>query len=218
MNWKSPYIWLLLSFIVVAFIALTSPAEATLGVNARVVYLHGAWVWTALAAFLAAGGVGLIALLLRRENLHHWSRALGRTGLVFWITYLPLSLWAMQTNWNGLFLSEPRWRLAMIFSITGLLLQLGLCFLPAIWASASNFVFVITLLAVLQATENVMHPPGPMIESEFGRIQIYFIMLIGLLLFAAWQVTRIFWKFESDKIQAKPNPSPFTDERAKRTL
>jgi hypothetical protein len=197
MNWKSPILWLLLSLVAVAAITLISPAEATLGANARVVYLHGAWVWASLVAFIAAGVVGLIALALRKENLHHWSRALGRTGLVFWITYLPISIWAMQTNWNGLFLTEPRWRLAMIFSISGLLLQIGLSFLPVIWASVSNLVYVITLFAVLQATENVMHPPGPMLESEFGRIQIFFIILTGLLFFAAWQVTRLFKSLEN---------------------
>ena len=109
MNWKSPILWFFLSLIAVVGITLISPPEATLGVNARVVYLHGAWVWTSLAAFVTAGIVGLLGLILRRENLHHWSRAVGRTGLFFWITYLPISLWAMQTNWNGLFLAEPRW-------------------------------------------------------------------------------------------------------------
>jgi hypothetical protein len=186
----SPIFWLILSLLAIAGVTFISPAEATLGANARVVYLHGAWVWASLAAFIAAGAAGLIGLILRRESLHTWSRALGRTGLLFWITYLPISLWAMQTNWNGLFLAEPRWRFAMIFAITGILLQLGLSFLPVIWTSIGNLVYVITLFGFMQATENVMHPPGPMLDSEFGRIQIFFIILSGLLLFAAWQVAR----------------------------
>jgi len=201
MNWKSPILWLLLSLIAVAAITLISPAEATLGTNARVVYLHGAWVWASLVAFITAGSVGLVALALRNKNLHQWSRALGRTGLFFWITYLPISLWAMQTNWNGLFLDEPRWRFAMIFSITGLLLQLGLSFLPVLWASVGNLVFVITLFTILQATENVMHPPGPMLESELGRIQIFFIILTGLLFLVAWQVARLFKSLENPNIR-----------------
>jgi len=197
MNWKSPILWLLLSLMAVAGITLLSPAEATLGSNARVVYLHGAWVWASLIAFIAAGLVGLIALALRKENLHQWSRALGRTGLVFWVTYLPISLWAMQTNWNGLFLVEPRWRFALIFSISGLLLQLGLSFLPVVWASIGNLIYVITLFSILQATDNVMHPPGPMLESEFGRIQIFFVLLTVLLFLAAWQVARLFRSLEN---------------------
>lgn len=203
MNWKSPLLWFIISLLVVAGVTLISPAEATLGANARIVYLHGAWVWASLAAFIAAGAVGLVALILRRARLHAWSRALGRTGLFFWITYLPLSLWAMQANWNGLFLAEPRWRFAMVFAITGILLQLGLSFLPAIWASPGNLIYVITLFVFIQTTENIMHPPGPMLESEFGRIQIFFIILSGILFFAAWQVARWFYQLESRNLRGE---------------
>ena len=192
MNWKSPILWFFLGIIAVAGVTLISPPEATLGPNVRVVYLHGAWVWTSLAAFIAAGLVGSMGIIAKRTPLHSWSRAWGRTGLFFWITYLPLSLWAMQTNWNGLFLAEPRWRFAMIFAITGILLQLGLSFLPVIWSSVGNFVYVIALFVVMQTTENVMHPPGPMLESDFGRIQIFFYTLTLLLFFTAWQVARFF--------------------------
>jgi hypothetical protein len=140
---------------------------------------------------IAAGGAGLLGLLSRREELHRWSLALGRSGLVFWITYLPISLWAMQANWNGLFLAEPRWRLALVFSVSGLLLQVGLAFLdrPA-WASAGNLAFILVLLVSLRFTENVMHPPAPILESHAWRIQLYFTILLALLLLAAGQVAR----------------------------
>ena len=123
---SAPWLWFVLSAVGVVLLTSLGPPEKSLGVNVRVVYLHGAWVWTALAGFLASGLVGLVGLLSRRTSLLRWSSALGRTGLIFWITYLPISIWAMQTNWNGLFLMEPRWRLAAIFAVTGLLLQIGL--------------------------------------------------------------------------------------------
>jgi len=165
----------------------------------RVVYLHGAWVWAALAGFIAAGLVGLVGLIARRLTLHRWSRALGRTGLFFWITYLPISLWAMQTNWNGLFLAEPRWRMAAVFAIGGLLLQIGLTLVenPA-WASGFNLAFVIALFVVLQATENVMHPPAPVLDSDARRIQLFFMGLNILTFLAAWQVSR--WWFARENI------------------
>jgi hypothetical protein len=178
-----------LTLLGIAAATAAGPAEKSLGVNVRVVYLHGVWVWTALAGFLAAGATGLIGLLARREGLQRWSRALGRTGLIFWITYLPVSVWAMQTNWNGLYLSEPRWRLALIFAITGILLQTGLALLedPA-WASAGNLGFLIALIAGLRATQNVMHPPSPILDSESRLIQIFFFVLLAFVLFAGWQV------------------------------
>jgi hypothetical protein len=190
----SPWVWFLLTLAAIAVITALSPAEMVLGANARIVYLHGAWVWASLAGFTAAALVGLIAWITHRPGLHYWSRALGRTGLFFWITYLPISMWAMQTSWNGLYLAEPRFRLAVIFSVSGLLLQIGLALLdnPA-WASAANIVYAIVLYAALSNTQNVMHPPSPMLDSDARRIQLYFMLIFVLTLLAAWQVAR-WWR------------------------
>lgn len=201
MKIKSPVIILPVLFVIIAVVAVLGPAEATLGTNARVVYLHGAWVWASLAAFVAAGAIGLLGFIhqIRGKNqpgIHQWSRALGRSGLILWITYLPVSLWAMQTNWNGLFLAEPRWRIAVIFAIAGLLLQLGLSFTPVSWASFWNFAFVAALFATLQTTDKVMHPPSPMLDSNAWRIQVFYGGLVILLMLAAWQIARGFKSFE----------------------
>lgn len=180
----------LLTGLAIAGFTLLGPQEKSLGVNVRVVYLHGAWVWTALLAFLAAAVVGLAGLLLRRQELQHWSRSLGRTGTIFWVTYLPISLWAMQTNWNGLFLAEPRWRLGLVFAVGGLLLQVGVALIedPA-WASAANLVYFLLLLLALHSTENVMHPASPILGSEAWRIQLFFSVLLALTLLAAAQLS-----------------------------
>jgi len=188
---KSPLLWLGIALAAILLLSTVGPAEKSLGTNVRVVYLHGAWVWAALGGFIAAALVGLAGLALQREPLHRWSRALGRAALVFWISYLPISLWAMQTNWNGLFLSEPRWRLAVIFSIGGLILQAGVSLMeePA-WASAGNLVFLVALFFALRGTENVMHPASPIFSSDAWRIQIFFILLVGLVCSAEWQLAR----------------------------
>jgi hypothetical protein len=128
--------------------------------------------------------------------------AFGRTGLIFWVTYLPLSLWAMQSNWNGLFLAEPRWRLALVFAVTGILLQVGLSLAdkPNLTA-AMNLGYMIILLIAIQQTENVMHPTSPILNSEAWRIQAFFFGLVALILLAAWQIARWWYKRESDRIQ-----------------
>ena len=202
MTIKSPIVQFLIILLVISIFTTLGPPEATLGSNARVVYLHGAWVWVSLAAFIGAGLVGLLGLLSRilgKETLriHQWSRSLGRTGLFFWISYLPISLWAMQTNWNGLFLAEPRWRIALIFAITGFLLQLGLSFLPVSWASFWNPIYITTLFIILQTTDKVLHPPGPMLKSNAWRIQVFYVGLTLLVFFAAVQVARWFKSLES---------------------
>ncbi len=197
---RSPVLWLIIFFAGLVLLSLFAPAEKTLGTSARVVYLHGVWVWAALASFGFAGAVGLVGLLARKESLHRWSRAWGRTGLFFWITYLPISMWAMQTNWNGLFLAEPRWRLAIIFAIGGLALQIGLVFLEKpIWASVVNLIYFAILLVALQMTENVMHPPSPILDSNALRIQLYFLSMLILTVLMAWQITRIWLQFEQPR-------------------
>jgi hypothetical protein len=202
---KSPVLWCGLLLLATGLFTLSGPVEKTLGTNARIVYLHGAWVWTALAAFLAAAVLGGLGILLRRTTLQRWSRAVGRTGLVFWISYLPISMWAMQTSWNGLFLSEPRWRLAVIFAISGLLLQVGVGLLERpLWAAIANVFFGITLLLALSQTQNVMHPPSPILNSEATRIQFFFMGLLALTLFTAWQVAR-WWYSKENKAAGLPD-------------
>ena len=187
-------LWFALTLLAIALLALVSPPERSLGTSVRIVYLHGAWVWTALAAFAAASLTGLVGLLTRGENWQRWSLALGRTGLLFWITYLPLSMWAAQANWNGLFLAEPRWRVAFVFAIGGLILQIGLALVesPA-WASAANLVYGGILFWVLRNTQAVMHPRSPIFDSEAVRIQIFFFGLVFLCLAAAGQIARV-WR------------------------
>jgi hypothetical protein len=203
---KSPILWFALTLLAIAVVTALGPAERSLGTNVRVVYLHGAWVWTALICMFAAAAVGLVGLIIRHQRLHYWSRSLSRTGLVFWITYLPLSLWAMQINWNGLFLAEPRWRVAIIFAIGGLAIQIGITLLenPA-WASALNLVYAVILMYVLQTTDQVLHPGSPIFSSGAWRIQIYFMILLMLTLLVAWQLVRMWRVIEIPaEVQATP--------------
>jgi len=197
---KTPYFtWFCLcaTYIVIIIFTTFGPAEHSLGTHIRIVYLHGAWVWSSLATFFLAGVCGGIGLLTGRKPFHCWSSAFGRTGIILWLTYLPLSLWAMQSNWNGLFLAEPRWRLALIFAISGVLLQVGtgLANEPRL-TSALNLGFFITLGIALRSTPNVMHPASPILNSDAWRIQLFFSGLVLLTLLAAWQIARWWYKRE----------------------
>jgi hypothetical protein len=195
---KSAWFWLAIILVIIAALTLAGPAEKTLGSNVRIVYLHGAWVWAALASFTAAAITGLVGLLRRKEALHRWSIALGRTGLLFWITYLPISLWAMQANWNGLFLAEPRFRVAVVFAIGGLLLQIGVVIADNLaWGSAANLAFGVALAWVLARTPNVMHPSSPIMSSEARSIQLFFLLLLSIVLLLGIQISRLFYKFET---------------------
>jgi hypothetical protein len=215
---KTPLISFIATVIVIALLALFGPEERSLGANVKIVYLHGAWVLAAELAFVAAAIAGVIACIgyiipevkyysvfhhnyvVRKvggDVAHHWSAALGRTGIFFWVTYLPLSLWAMQTNWNGLFLAEPRFRLALIFAVTGVLLQVGLWIINTDWVtSLANIVFIIVLRVIFSTAENVMHPPpSPIFNSGNYVIIGFFLSLIALTFLAAFLLTRWFLSF-----------------------
>jgi hypothetical protein len=199
---KNPLILFFATLVLIIFLAFFGPEEKSLGANVRIVYLHGAWVLAAEAAFFAAAITGAIGLVIRlipvftlRENgFHKWSAALGRTGIVFWLTYLPLSLWAMQSNWNGLFLAEPRFRLALTFAIVGLLLQIGLWVINLNWlTSLANIIFIVTLRFVFSQASNIMHPPpSPIFSSGIWSIILFFIAMNLLAWLAAFFLSRWF--------------------------
>jgi hypothetical protein len=191
---RTPLILFIATVILIALLAFFGPEERTLGSNVRVVYLHGAWVLAAEVAFFAAAIAGAIGLITKRVSFHRWSAALGRTGIFFWLTYLPLSLWAMESNWNGLFLSEPRFRLAVIFAVTGILLQVGLWLININWVtSLANIIFIVVLRLTFASASNVMHPPpSPIFNSGNYLIIGFFLALIILTLVAAYFLTLVF--------------------------
>lgn len=207
----------LIVVVVMAFTTLFGPEEKTLGTNVRVVYLHGAWVLAAEMTFFVAalaGGAGWIARFIKRfdnwaPTLHLWSSAFGRTGIVFWLTYLPLSIWAMQTNWNGLFLAEPRFRFALNFAIVGVLLQVGLWFFrrPEL-TSAANIIYFVILRVTFATAQNVMHPPpSPIFSSGLWNIILFFVGLNLLAWVAAFLMSRWFFALDLSPAPVKAPPS-----------
>lgn len=196
----SPLLLFFVTVLLLAVLSLFGPEEQSLGSNVKIVYLHGAWVMAAELAMAAAGLVGLLALVLRRMQLHQWSAALGRTGIIFWITYLPLSLWAMNANWNRLFLAEPRFGLALTFAIVGTLMQIGLWLMSMDWVtSLANLVFFVALRVAFSSASNVMHPPpSPIFGSGLWNIIIFFVLLNIFAWLAAYFLTKVFLSDRSD--------------------
>ena len=184
-------------FVVAALVlAGLGPREKSLGANVRLVYLHGAWVWTALAGFGAAAVAGLVGLLGRRAAWQRTSLALGQAAVLFWITYLPMSLLVMQANWNGLFLEEPRFRIGLNYAIVGVLLQVGILILRRPdWASALNLLFLAGLTFSLFSSREIMHPSSPIGQSGRWLLQAYFLLLTLTCLAAGWQLTRWLRRF-----------------------
>lgn len=193
-----------LTVLMIAFLAWFGPEEKSLGSNIRIVYLHGAWVLTAEAAFAVAGILGilyLVSLMIKREktSLAAMSRAAGLIGIIYWVTYLPLSMFAMQANWNGLFLAEPRFALALAFAVAGILLQVGLWLIESPWlTSIANLVYILALKGFFSSAKNVMHPPpSPIFNSGNVPIITYFVSLMALTFLSAFFLWLAFFKPKS---------------------
>jgi hypothetical protein len=199
---SNPLLAFFATLIIIGLMSLLGPQEKSLGASVRIVYLHGAWVLVAEAAFILAGLIGALGLLSgkisplakRQAALYKGSAALGLTGLVFWVTYLPLSMWAMQANWSGLFLAEPRFQLALTFAVVGILLQTSLWLFGLPWLTAlGNIVFITTLLYTFSNAEYVMHPPpSPIFNSGISAVILFFVSLIVLTSLAAFFLFQ-FW-------------------------
>jgi hypothetical protein len=184
---------------VIALVTALAPLEKTLGARVRLVYYHGAWVWTGKAAYGLAAAAGLAGLLLpaARRRWAAWSLALGRAGLVFWLTYLPLSLLVQQINWGGIYWNEPRWRVPAAFGVAAVLLQVALVlFNQPVLTALANLVFGVALWVGLANVQNVLHPDSPIFGSGSLRIEAFFIALLALSLFCMAQI--VVWFFREE--------------------
>jgi len=191
-RWK-PWLLFGLTLAAIALVTAFAPLEKTLGERIRLVYLHGAWVWAGKISFACAALAGLAALAFRTRKWADWSLALGRAGLVIWLSSLPMSLVVQQVNWGGIFWDEPRWRIPLAFGVAALLIQAALwLFNQPFIASAVNLVFGVALWLMLGGIENILHPDSPIFQSGSARIQVFFVLLLLLALFLAGQITTLF--------------------------
>ena len=195
---KNTWIALALTVIAITVITLFGPTERTLGENLRLVVLHGAWVWAGKLLFAAAALAGQFGLILPKTWWSNLSLALGRTGLLFWLTYLPMSLLVQLQNWGGIFWDEPRWRVPFTFGVVGLLLQLGLWVLnqPRL-TNVANLAFGVALWWQLGGITNILHPDSPIFGSGASGIQLFFIALLVLTLLSGALVTRLVYRAQA---------------------
>jgi hypothetical protein len=183
------------TFLLIGLFALFGPLEKTLGINIRIVYFHGAWVWVGLTAFGTAALAGLAACLFRQTAWHRLSRSLALTALIFWLTYLPISMLLMKLNWGGMFFDEPRWKVPFAFVVIALLLQGGLFLLEIDWiSSATNFFFAAALFWSLNQAVNILHPDSPIFESNSISIKVFFVLLFLLTLLAGVQINSLLYR------------------------
>lgn len=181
-------------FLIAVFISVLAPPERTLGSQARLIYFHGGWVWAALIGFGISGALGLFGILSRKISLLAWSIALQRSALIFWLLFLPMSLWVMQVSWNGLFLAEPRFRIPFNFALIGLIFQVATTLIANLRLSGLvNFLFVGGLFWALGGAEYILHPQMPILHSQAGILRYIFFTLVILFCGVCWSLADLFY-------------------------
>ncbi len=199
---RSQALELIVLVALIVVVTLLGPEEKTLGAAARIIYLHGALVWVSIVVFSAAALLGAAGLLLRRLWLHQWSRAAGQVALLFWVGYLPLSMWAARVAWGRVFLADPSFQRAFRILGVALIVQ-AVVWLVAhpVWAaSALNLVPLIFVVLQLNQTERFMHPDGPIRNAESALIQVYFYFLSALCALLAVAIGRWLVRRQRDSL------------------
>lgn len=184
------WLWGFVFLALAVLLAFQAPQERVLKEGVRAVYLHGAWMWTGLGGFLLASTLGLWGWWKEDETRLRQARAWAWVATGFWLTALPISLWTMQLNWNGLFLAEPRWKVALAFGIAGALLQAGLLFFPLRVGALVNALYTLALVWFLWRSEQILHPPSPIFGAKEVRFPLHFLVTLLALFMAAWSWAR----------------------------
>jgi heme exporter protein C len=89
-------------------ILLVAPTEETMGLAQRIVYVHVAVAWLALAGFIVMGIAGAMYLLRRDLACDHWAQGAAELGwLCASLTLATGSLWA-HAAWDTWWTWDPR--------------------------------------------------------------------------------------------------------------
>jgi hypothetical protein len=204
---------LLLVWIVLA------PPESRLGNLVKLVFVHGALVWSGLLSFTVAGMLGLVssaahhllgslapAAQRRATAWYRGTEAAGLAALIIWVATVFSSMAVTGLTWGQIIAwNEPR------VQATGLILLAALVLLIVARLVANpDFTAIVSVLMgivpwiLVQRAGVIRHPVDPIGGSESEAIQ-YFYLLI-LLTIAGLALTLIAWLWTGAELRAVSPP------------
>jgi len=198
---------------------ILAPSESRLGNLVKLVFVHGALVWSGLLAFTVAGALGLLALAARhllgaivpaaRKHapvLYRGAASAGLAALIVWIAYVISSMAVTGLTWGQLIAwNEPR------VQATGLILLAALVlYIVARLVANVEFTAIVSVLMgfvpwiVVNQAGVIRHPVDPIGGSESTAIQTYYGLI--LLTVAALALTLIAWLWAGAELKAASSP------------
>jgi hypothetical protein len=167
-------------FVLLVIWVLLSPAETRLGSLVKLVYVHGALVWTGLLTFSVAGLLGLVALLARRPIWYRGTQSAGLAALIMWCIYVISAMAVTGLTWGQLVAwSEPRVRATGLILVAALLL-----FLVTRLVRQRDFTALVNLImgivpwVVVRQADVIRHPVDPIGGSGSAAIQSYYWLIV----------------------------------------
>lgn len=189
MNIRYPISSLLTIFIGIMLIYF-SPVDSQLGPVLKLVYLHGALIFTGLFLFMALGFVSVASFL--RNSFTNLLIDVEKTAIIFWLSAAIVGNIASELAWGGIFWNEPRLKVIIIISF----ISLSIYFLSTasgndkvksiLGIALSMIVFLLTLGA-----GKIMHPDNPFSASD-PSIRFFFGMITLISLIISIQVIHRF--------------------------
>ena len=169
-----------------AFIVWLSPNEQTLGEGMKWVYIHLAFIWTAMLGMLVVGALSLVLVFSAWAGWRRWADAASWATLGVLVLALASSIVVMQVNWGGIAWDEPRTQSLLRTLAIWVIVQVA-----GPWISDRRLRGALTALAVIVAIipmrfgPLVMHPIDPLGTSSSNPIRLASAGLFGVVLIAA---------------------------------
>jgi hypothetical protein len=206
--------WLpLLAIVLLAVLVVgvvLAPAETRLGNLVKLVYVHGALVWTGLFMFSAAGVLGVVAMAV--QHLFGWegragfwyrgTESAGLAALLVWIVYAISAMavtgltWGQLVAWN-----EPRVRVTGLILVAAILLFVvaRLVHHPDFTALVNVLMGIVPWVMVRQA-DVIRHPVDPIGGSGSSAMQGFYWLIV--LTVAALGATLLTWIWTGAELKA----------------
>jgi hypothetical protein len=182
---------------------VSAPAEVRLGNLVKLVYVHGALVWVGLLTFSLAGGLGLVALVVRRPTWYRGTRAAGVAALIVWILYAISAMivtgltWGQVIAWN-----EPRVQASGLILLAALVLAVVVRLVnQSDFTAGVNLVMGIVPWIVTRQAEVIRHPVNPIGESGSAAIQGFFLLIV--LTVAGLAAILVAWLWVEAEVRAR---------------
>lgn len=198
-----PLLAIVLLILLVIWVVL-APAESRLGNLIKLVFVHGALVWSGLLAFTIAGALGLVSLALdcraaaARSMAPVWYRgteSAGVAALLVWVAYVISSMAVTELAWGtAIAWNEPRVR------ATGSILLAALAlFIVARLVANRRFTAVVSVLMgivpwfVVRQAGVIRHPVDPIGGSESASIQTFYVLILLTVIGLTITLTSWIW-------------------------